>query len=129
MILLRQKLYSKAATKAANRAIKKKLGYAKESPLKSRTLLNRKDPYFGNGFNRDFKNVDLVDELNMGRRGKSLHDKINLKGNVETLWGRKDFEGLRKVNGKRIDGGLNRDAEGLEAVRNLVRYPSRGFRG
>jgi hypothetical protein len=121
MILLRQKIYSKAVTKAANKAIRKKLGYAKESPLKSRTLLNRKDPYFGGGFNRDFKNVDLVDELNMGRRGKSLHDKRNLKGNVESLWGRKDFEGLMKVNGKRVSGGLNKDAEGLEAVRDLAR--------
>ena len=33
----------------------------------------------------------------------------------------KDFEGLMKVNGKRVSGGLNKDAEGLEAVRDLAR--------
>jgi hypothetical protein len=125
MILLRQKLYSKAATKAANREIRRRLGYKKSSPLESRTLLNRKDPYFGGGFNRDFKNVDLIDELNNATKGNSLHDKINLKGNVESLWGRKDFEGLMKVNGKRVSGGLERDAEGSEVVRTIARRISK----
>ena len=34
MILLRQKTYSKAATKAANKAIRKKLGFNKKAPYK-----------------------------------------------------------------------------------------------
>ena len=85
MILLRQKLYSKAATKAANKAIRKRLGFNKKAPYKIDPLERFKGEY-GYGEANKFGGDKFVS----AKRAARDMEKGKYKGNIALY----DSEGM-----------------------------------